>query len=160
MGGVKIPMAELKTCLEEAGFWDVQTVLTTGNVVCFSPPGDPVRISEEALSKAFSYSAKVILLTIGELNACLAGFPWSDVPGTSHRYIVFGDNEAILDELIAAGEPSPLELLARGTKCVYWVVPKGETLGTELSKLFAKAKYKKSTTTRNVNTVEKLVELG
>lgn len=153
-------MAELKNCLEEAGFRDVQTILNTGNVVCSPPPGDPVRISEDALSKTFSYPAKVILLTAGELNACLAEFPWSDVPETSHRYIVFGDDEAILDELIAVGEPSPQELLARGTKCVYWVVPKGQTLGTELSKLFAKAKYKKSTTTRNVNTVEKLVELG
>lgn len=146
-------MGELKPCLEGVGFRQVETVLNTGNVVCISPPGDALTICEEALSLSFSYSAKVILLSPAELNDCLAGFPWSDVPETSHRYIIFGDDDQILDELIQIGRPSPTERLSRGPKCLYWVVPKGETLGGEFSKLVAKAKYKKSTTTRNLNTV-------
>ena len=159
VGGVKVPMAELKTCLEEAGFRDVQTVLNTGNVVCTPPPGDPVELSEAALSASFGYSAKVLSLSPDELERCASEFPWVDVPETSHRYVVFGDADELLDELVEVGQPSPTERLVRGTKCVYWVVPKGDTLGTDLSKLFAKARYKKSTTTRNYNTVQKLIEL-
>ena len=159
VGGVKVPMEELKTCLQQAGFQEVETVLNTGNVVCLPPPGDAVAISEAALSVAFGYSAKVILISPQELDACLDEFPWSDVSDTSHRYVIFGDDDHVLDELVDLGRPSAAERVARGPQCVYWVVPKGETLGGEFSKLVSKAKYKKSTTTRNLNTVEKLADL-
>lgn len=152
-------MAELKACLEEAGFRDVETVFNTGNVVCTPPAGDQVELSEVSLSARFGYSAKVLSLSPDELRRCATEFPWQDVPETSHRYVVFGDSDELLDELVEVGQPSPTERLARGPKCLYWVVPKGDTLGTDLSKLFAKPRYKKSTTTRNMNTVEKLVEL-
>lgn len=160
VGGVKIPMSELKSCLEEAGFSQVETLLNTGNVVCLGSPHDAVELSERVLGETFSYDAKVIALTPTELTNCLDQWPWSDLPETSHRYIVFGDDDTLLDELIEIGQPSKDERLARGPGCVYWVVPKGETLGTGLSKLFAKVRYKKATTTRNLNTVEKLVALA
>jgi DNA-binding MarR family transcriptional regulator len=41
---------------------------------------------------------------------------------------------------------------------IYWKVVKGESLETPFSKIIAKAKYKKNTTVRNINTLEKMIE--
>ncbi len=164
VGGVKVPMAELKSCLDGAGFSCVETILNTGNVVCESPFSalEAVVQAENILSSTFGYSARVLVRTPSALSAVVENFSWQDVPETSHRYVVFTDDQAVADSIFAAGSSlvSADERLAVGDQCLYWVVPKGETLGTELSKLFSKAKYKASTTTRNLNTVEKLVALA
>ena len=67
------------------------------------------------------------------------------------------DNEAILEELktlaTSINEPISLE-----NQAFYWKVKKGESLETPFSKILAKAKYKKNTTVRNINTLEKMLE--
>ena len=42
-------------------------------------------------------------------------------------------------------------------RIVYWRCPKGSTLDTPFSKLTSAKKYKAATTTRNLNTVEKML---
>lgn len=157
-------MKDLSACLSDAGFGKVQTVLNTGNVVCDSYLALPeaVTLAENVVSATFGYPAKIIGLLPESIAQAVDEFPWDDVPATSHRYLVFGDDEALLQQMFCEGSSlcGADERLAIGKGVLYWVVPKGETLGTELSKLFAKAKYKKSTTIRNLNTVEKLLSLA
>ena len=52
---------------------------------------------------------------------------------------------------------SPEERAAAGGDVLYWEVPKGSTLESKLSKHLAKAKYKPLTTTRNLNTMHKVL---
>jgi len=49
------------------------------------------------------------------------------------------------------------ERLERGKGVLYWQCPRGESLDTPVAKLLAKTRYKSSTTTRNLRTVEKLL---
>jgi uncharacterized protein (DUF1697 family) len=50
------------------------------------------------------------------------------------------------------------EEIAKGNSVLYWKVQKGESLNTPFSKITAKAKYKNTTTVRNINTLEKMLE--
>jgi uncharacterized protein (DUF1697 family) len=76
-GKGKVPMAELKTVLEdELGFADVKTVLQSGNVV-FTAKGKPsVKKIEAAIEKAFKYQSDVHLLTPAELRKIVEANPY------------------------------------------------------------------------------------
>jgi uncharacterized protein (DUF1697 family) len=50
------------------------------------------------------------------------------------------------------------EKIAVGNTVLYWKVAKGESTDTVFSKILAKAKYKSTTTVRNINTLEKMLE--
>jgi uncharacterized protein (DUF1697 family) len=62
----------------------------------------------------------------------------------------------VLDELadLSAG---PKEKIARGEGVVYWQVPKGSTLDSTIGKTMGKQRYKSSTTTRNLRTLDKVL---
>jgi uncharacterized protein (DUF1697 family) len=74
-----------------------------------------------------------------------------------HAYVIFIDNEIIFEDLknIAENTDEPIKT---GNQVIYWKVVKGESLDTPFSKIIAKAKYKKNTTVRNINTLEKMIE--
>jgi len=64
----------------------------------------------------------------------------------------------VLDELAAlAADAGPGELIERGDGVVYWQVPKSGTLDTTIGKTMGKKRYKSSTTTRNLRTIEKVL---
>jgi hypothetical protein len=47
--------------------------------------------------------------------------------------------------------------IALGNGVMYWKVKIGDTLGTPFAKILAKAKFKSVVTTRNINTLEKML---
>ena len=61
------------------------------------------------------------------------------------------------DPQLAALEPVGDELISRGHGVLYWQVARGDTLGSAISKTMGKKRYKSSTTTRNLRTVEKVL---
>lgn len=65
----------------------------------------------------------------------------------------------MLDEVIEkAGDVDPKrERLRRGEGVLYWQCPRGESTDTPVAQLLAKVRYRSSTTTRNLRTVEKLL---
>ncbi len=50
-----------------------------------------------------------------------------------------------------------MEKVSAKGRIVYWRCPKGSTLDTPFSKLTSAKKYRVATTTRNLNTVEKML---
>ena len=60
-------------------------------------------------------------------------------------------------ELLAVELDPETERTAGGDGVVYWTVPKGNTLDSRIGKATAAARYKPLLTTRNLNTLEKLV---
>ena len=48
-------------------------------------------------------------------------------------------------------------MISRGHGVLYWQVARGDTLGSAISKTMGKKRYKSSTTTRNLRTVEKVL---
>ncbi len=53
--------------------------------------------------------------------------------------------------------PDPDEKIKRGVGVLYWQVPNKGTLDTTIGKTMGKKRYKASTTTRNLRTLEKVL---
>ncbi len=160
VGGVKVPMAQLRGYLEEMGLHNVKTYLQTGNVVCDFQLG-PAKLKEAVesmLSEKFKYQAFVLVYPFEDLNGIIQNFPFrreSDM----HGYVIFCDTQETVDDLMSheAGIDHNIESVQPGTRVVYWRVPKGKTLDTAFSKLMSKPKYKAVTTNRNINTIDKML---
>ena len=161
VGGINIKMADLRVALTSAGFTDVRTVLATGNVLLDSPlTAAAVKAQvENTLAKAFSYQAWVVVLDVPTLRAIVESYPFDAEREGWHPYVVFGSDDSHLTELSAlADELDPeLERIAEGNSVLYWVVRKGSTTDSTFGKATAKAKYKATTTTRNVRTLVKIL---
>ncbi|WP_295980315.1 DUF1697 domain-containing protein [uncultured Variovorax sp.] len=161
VNGITIKSAELKALFVELGFGGVRTVLASGNVLFDSDESAAslrTRI-EQALRKRFGYDAWIVLLTRKSMADIAAAYPFERIDDERHPYIVFGSDKAMLDEIMEkTGEVDPdTERLERGKGVLYWQCPRGESLETPVAKLLGKARYKTSTTTRNLRTVEKLL---
>jgi hypothetical protein len=70
---------------------------------------------------------------------------------------MFTEKAATRDALLAVELDPALEMSAGGAGVVYWTVERGTTLSSALGKTMGAARFKPWLTTRNVNTLEKLV---
>ncbi|MGV0811766.1 DUF1697 domain-containing protein [Mycolicibacterium boenickei] len=158
VGGVNLKMAEVKKALEEAGFTEVRTILASGNVLLDSTSGaKKVRSSaEQALRDAFGYEAWVLVYDLPTLQKISEGYPFKREVADHHSYVTFVSDTEMLDEL-AALEPGPGEKVKRGDGVLYWQVPRASTLDSAIGKTMGKKRYKSSTTTRNLRTLEKVL---
>jgi uncharacterized protein (DUF1697 family) len=161
VGGVNLKMADVATALQDAGFTAVRTILASGNVVLESS-GDAASVrttAEQALRDAFGYDAWVLVYDIDTVAEIAAAYPFERVVDGYHSYITFVTDEQVLDALAAlAADAPPEERIARGAGVIYWQVPKTGTLDTTIGKTMGKKRYKSSTTTRNLRTVEKVLQ--
>lgn len=163
VGGITVRSADLRACLEGAGFTGVRTVLASGNVVLDAPAQElgvtKARI-EQALRDVFGYEAWIVLVRQQDLADVVAAFPFASREGW-HDYVTFVSDRAVWDELVAAvgelrldpaGDP-----VAPGEGVVYWQVRRGGTLDAPFARLSGKARYRATTTTRNLRTVSRLL---
>jgi uncharacterized protein (DUF1697 family) len=160
VGGVNLKMADVAAALTEAGFSDVTTVLASGNVLMTSSAGvDSVRKkAEKALRDTFGYDAWVLGYDRDEVAAISAAFPFEREVDGRHSYVTFVTGADVLDELAGlAKNAGPDEKLKRGKGVLYWQVPKSGTLDSTIGKTMGKKRYKSSTTTRNLRTIEKVL---
>jgi len=158
VGNIRIKMPDLTLAFKEMGFDAVKTYLQTGNVVFESDKtmAEIKPILENGLSETFHYEAFVLLYDFDFLAELVAQYP-HERDANHHAYVVFVDNEIIFEELKSMAESTDEPILP-GNRVIYWKVVKGESLETPFSKIIAKAKYKKNTTVRNINTLEKIME--
>jgi uncharacterized protein (DUF1697 family) len=158
VGNIRIKMPDLKLAFESLDFQQVKTYLQTGNVVFESDKTlEEIKpILEKTLSETFHYEAFVQLYDFDVLAKIIAHYPY-ERGENHHAYIIFIDDKIIFEDLknIAENTDEPIKT---GNQVIYWQVVKGESLDTPFSKIIAKAKYKKNTTVRNINTLEKMIE--
>jgi uncharacterized protein (DUF1697 family) len=162
VNGITIKSADLKALFVELGFGAVRTVLASGNVLFDTAESDAAALRtriEQALRKRFGYDAWIVLLTQKTVADMAAAYPFERIDEERHPYIVFGSDKAMLDEIMekAGTVDADTERLERGKGVLYWQCPRGESLETPVAKLLGKTRYKSSTTTRNLRTVEKLL---
>lgn len=158
VGGVNLKMADVATALNQAGFDNVQTILASGNVLLESRAKvAAVRTTAEAaLREAFGYDAWVLAYDIDTVAAIADSYPFDrEVPG-QHSYVTFVSDPDVLDEL-AALPPGLDERIERGEGVIYWQVPRSKSLGSSMGKTMGKKRYKSSTTTRNLRTLDKVL---
>ncbi|MER0441658.1 DUF1697 domain-containing protein [Emticicia sp. W12TSBA100-4] len=158
VGNIRIKMHDLKNAFQEMGFQNAETYLQTGNVVFESEKNisEIKVIIEKGLTETFHYQAFVLLYDFDVLAEIVANYPF-EKDEANHAYVVFVESEAVFEELATISE-SLEEEIAKGNTLLYWKVPKGKSLDTPFAKITAKAKYKSTTTIRNINTLEKMLE--
>jgi uncharacterized protein (DUF1697 family) len=160
VGGVNLKMAQVAKALDKAGFSNVRTILASGNVLLESKSGvDAVRKkAEKALRDEFGYDAWVLAYDIDTVAAISEAYPFEREVEGHHSYVTFVTDEKVLDELAElAKDARPDERIARGEGVIYWQVPKTGTLDTTIGKTMGKKRYKSSTTTRNLRTIDKVL---
>jgi uncharacterized protein (DUF1697 family) len=160
VGGITVKSAPLAAMARDIGLQDVRTVLASGNLVFTadeSPPSLKRRI-EKALGDTFGYDAWIVLTTADHVAAVIDAYPFDERDGYQ-PYVVFGSDREVLDEILdaAAGLPEGDDKVAPGDGVVYWECPRGSTLNTPFSKLIGKARYRSTTTNRNLRTLRKLL---
>ncbi|MGH3704477.1 MAG: DUF1697 domain-containing protein [Agromyces sp.] len=163
VGGITVKSADLRELFEGLGFGEVRTVLASGNVVFESSAKEShealkVRI-EQGLRGRFDYDAWIVLVTRDELARAIDGFPFDADDERRQPWVIFASDSAVIDELAAfADEADPdVDPIARGADVVYWNPVKGTTVDTPFAKLLAKARFKPTTTNRNLRTLRKML---
>ncbi|EWS82206.1 hypothetical protein BF93_11285 [Brachybacterium phenoliresistens] len=162
VGGASIRSAELAALFRELGFEDVRTVLATGNVdftadVDGDDPAAAAALKERieaALGERFGYEAWIVLLPHDELAGIVEGYPFAEDP-EHHAYVVFASTaQARADVLDCAGSEDPV---TGGEGVVYWRCRKGASTTEPFAKKIAAARFKATTTTRNITTLRRLL---
>lgn len=147
-------MSELRALCEEAGFKNVTTYIQSGNVV-FTSKLDASKTQkklEKALAEKMGKPVGVHLRTPSELEAILKGNPYKKVP--ANRLLVFFlDSGLPKSVFINLKMPGREELRALGRE-VFVHYPDG--MGQSKLKL----PFASTATGRNLNTVQKLFEIG
>jgi uncharacterized protein (DUF1697 family) len=160
VGGVNLKMADVAATLTDAGFSGVRTILATGNVLLESSAKAPAvrKKAETALRESFGYDAWVLVYDVETVRAIVDAYPFEAEVDGYQSYVTFVADAAVLDELAAlSSDAGADEKINRGDGVIYWQVPKGSTLDSTIGKTMGKARYKSSTTTRNMRTLAKLM---
>ena len=160
VGGVNLKMVAVAQALQSAGFADVKTILASGNVLLDSGAGTSSvrKNTEKALRDEFGYEAWVLAYDLDTLAEISSNYPFEREVEGHHSYVTFVSDDDVLGELAAVGEnPGPGEKIQAGAGVVYWQVPRARTLDSAMGKTMGKKRYKSSTTTRNLRTINKVL---
>jgi uncharacterized protein (DUF1697 family) len=163
VGGVRMKMDELKKAFAAMSFRDAKTVLATGNVIV-SAAGGPEALKqsiEASLGSFFSYPACVFLRSAAQLRSVAVAAKSFAVPAGCHLYYLVCDSRDAIAELAVVFQSLPHmegEAFRPLDTGAFWSVPAGGTLDSAFgSKILGDKKFKDLLTSRNMNTVEKIV---
>ena len=154
VGGLKLPMTELKAMCDDAGFANARTYIASGNVVFGADLSEPQikNVLEQRLQAFAGKPVPVMIRTPAELRAVVAANPFPDAQ-PSRLLIVFLDGAPAANALDGVRHQTS-ERIALGLREIY--IDFSEGIAT--SKLVVPAM--KLGTARNLNTVIKLAELA
>ncbi|AMB60356.1 pyridoxamine 5-phosphate oxidase [Microterricola viridarii] len=164
VGGVTIKPADLAELFRALGADNVRTVLASGNVVFdMDGPDDAAQAAlkariEQALGERFGYDAWIVLETLDRVRQVIDGFPFDAARDGWHPYVMFSSSPSSLAELLEAApglDPADESVVA-GDGVLYWHCRRAVGSDSPFSKLAAKARFRSSTTNRNLRTLQKL----
>ncbi len=161
-GQKKITMDDLKKLYESLGFKKVQTYIQSGNVVFQSTEADGsavIQKIEKKITKVYGFEVSVLIRTPEELQQVIARNPFTKQE-SEKSYVTFLSGVPVqvpMDEINKAKNSSEKYKIVG--KEVYFYCPTGYGK-TKLSNNFFEKKLKLSATTRNRNTVNKLLEIA
>ena len=96
------------------------------------------------------------MLTQAAIGKIVDAYPY-ERSGERHAYVVFILKPEVRDELLAVELDPTVEQAEAGDGVIYWSVPKGSTLDSAMGKAQGSGRHKPWLTTRNLNTLEKLL---
>lgn len=155
---VNLTMAQLKGCFEAAGFTDVKTVLSSGNVV-FGAPAAPVaaleRKAEATMEERLGRPFFTIVRSVGALREILDADPYEQfrLSPTAKRVVTFARRKGQAKLALPIERDGARILCMRGREIfsAYVPNPRGPIFMTLIENAFGK-----EVTTRTWNTVNKV----
>jgi len=167
VGGSKlIKMAELSRIFTSMGLKNVKTLIQSGNVLFESTKTDPIALTkqiEKALRGAVGFEVPVVLRTIAELEAIVKLNPFKKAKSDSDAtlYVTFLveplKTRPKIPLLSAKKDCEVIHLNPREVFTVAFAMPNGRR-GESMA--FIEKEFGKSVTTRNWNTVIKILALA
>ncbi|PXA99768.1 hypothetical protein DMC47_01515 [Nostoc sp. 3335mG] len=166
LGKRQMKMADLRACLEAAGFAEVRTILASGNVrfAHRGPAGETRQHVEAAIEKQFGFKAGVVLRTESEIGEMLAEHPFDKLAAgadVAKHVLLFA--EPLPKGITIDDKPGDTEILRIDRREIYiagYRRPNGRyTEGVEevLKPLYRKLGKDSLDTMRNWNTIEKVL---
>jgi uncharacterized protein (DUF1697 family) len=163
-GNNLIKMIELRSSFAKMGFGDVESYIQSGNVIFSSKQKNKAKLTtliEKALSDAFSYESKVVVVSGSEMEQVVSQAPkgFGKDP-EQYRYDVLfvkqplTTSEALKDVLAAPG----VDTVAAGDHAIYFRRLVSKATESKLNKLVQRPVYK-NLTVRNWNTTMKLYQM-
>ena len=155
----KVPMAELRALLEEAGYGNVSTYIASGNVLLEGPRGRSAIAGEleRLIAHAFSVDTTAVMRTPKELAAVVAGHPFGADTSRSHVVFLAARPAAAAVRRLDDSDHSPDRAVLDGPN-VYVQYPAG-VQGSRLSAARLERLLEVAGTHRNWRTVAALAEL-
>lgn len=160
----RIAMADLRALLADLGYTDVRTLLQSGNAVVSLAGKGSGRVAQEieaGIAQRFKLEVKVVVRTRDELAAVIAANPFGDGESQGSRLLVMFLSATPDPGRIVDVEPpaDQLDRFCAREREIYLWCPNG-VLGSKLPGVFSEARLGVTTTTRNWNTVTKLLALA
>jgi uncharacterized protein (DUF1697 family) len=154
---VNASMPDLKRAFEAAGFTEVTTLLSSGNVVFTAPAGSPrslERRAEAAMTKRLGHSFLTIVRPVNRLRELLESDPYSEfsIAPEAKRIVTFLTAPGVMPKLPLESDGVRI-LAAQDTEVFTDYLPnrKGPVFMTLLQKTFGKEQ-----TTRTWQTVARV----
>lgn len=155
VGGTgKLPMSDLKSLSESAGFRKVRTYIASGNVV-FESRKSEAQVKSDLERELLDYAGKpvgVVVRTSGELADVLARNPFPEA--APNRTVAIFLDEPPMNDALDQLPGKKNEELRLGVREIY--VHYGDGMGSSKLKIPAA----KNGTARNINTIAKLAEMA
>jgi len=160
-GKNKVPMAQLRDVLSKAGFLNVRTYIQSGNALLEThlPAREVEKQVHELIEKHIGADLAVIVRTGEQLQQVLDNNPFTREDISRTFFVLFAEppppqkakelmTEDFIDEKLVINETAG-----------YMYIP-GNAARSKLSNVKLEKKLDVTATTRNFNTVKKLVELS
>jgi len=163
-GQNKVAMADLRAQLSRAGYEDVVTYVQSGNVVLTAPATPEAKLVadlERQIRKGFGLTVTVLVRTADQLRQIRAADPFvKNAADTSSLYVTVLATKPTAAQVKALADKTagPDEAIVRGRE-IYLHCPGGYGR-TKLNNAFFERQLGTKATTRNWNTITKLLELA
>ncbi len=159
--GTNMKMAEVCEVFKNAGMKEVVSVLASGNIIFSSDKKteDLKIILEKEMSEHFNYEAFLFVKSQEEIESFWNSNPFEKNEDL-HVYTFIGnkDVENVLMKEFENSSKTENEDAKIVNGNFYWQVPKGNTLDSTFGKILGKKSLKDQSTSRNVNTFEKILK--
>ncbi len=161
VGKNKVPMAQLRQVLTDAGFENVRTYIASGNVILHSDI-TPARLAQRVhglIKEHIGADLVVVVKTGSQLQKILDGNPLKKDDMSRVFYTMFAKKPpAQKVKEFTAQDYSPEEIVFNND--VAYVYIPGNYTKAKLDNNSIEKKLGVSSTTRNLNTMRKLIELS
>jgi Uncharacterized protein conserved in bacteria len=154
-------MSEVCSVFSDAGMRHVSSVQASGNII-FVSDGDKIKLRallEKALADHYQMDISLFIKRDDEVESITNSVPFEADPQL-HTYAFIcesGFEKELLEEFNKI-VPSEHEEALVNNDLFYWRVAKGSTLDAGFSKILGRKTMRESFTSRNITTIEKIIE--